>query len=101
MNQTLEQLRNLARYRYHGGYTWAAIMSDGALLCVRCVRDNYRQVFTATRDRGVNAQWQCEGVTDSGGYDGEGAYCCHCDAVLFDSTEQLLAFTPTNTILEY
>lgn len=87
LNQTLEQLRNFARYRYHSGYTAAAVMSDGDMLCIRCVRDNYRQVFAATRDPGVNAQWQCEGITDSGSYEGEGTYCCHCDAVLFDSTE--------------
>jgi hypothetical protein len=34
----LRSLRALARYETHGGYVWGALMSDGELLCVPCVR---------------------------------------------------------------
>jgi hypothetical protein len=46
----LRCLRALARYETHGGYVWAAVMSDDELMCTPCVRKNYRQVFTATSD---------------------------------------------------
>lgn len=44
----VQALRALVRYQTHGGYRWAAVMSDGELLCVPCTRENYRQIFRAT-----------------------------------------------------
>lgn len=70
----LHTLRSLVRYQTHGGYMWAAVMSDGAVLCVPCIRDNYRQIFRATRDR-LRDGWALEGYVYSGESDDE----CHCD----------------------
>lgn len=70
----IQQLRALARYQTHGGYVWAAVMDDGELLCVPCVRENYRQIFQATRDRARDG-WQCVGVANSG----ESEHCAHCN----------------------
>lgn len=72
----LRALRALARYQTHGGYVWAAVMSDGELMCTPCVRSNYRQIFRATRDRARDG-WAVQGLANSG--DSEiTEYCCHC-----------------------
>lgn len=81
----LEQLRNFVRYKTHGGYRWAAVMRDGALMCEHCVKDNYRQVYTATRDAdGSNSDWQVIGLTDSGESE-ETEFCAQCNKLLWES----------------
>ncbi len=72
----LEALRALCRYETHGGYEWYGVMTDGALMCVPCLRDNYRQVFRATRDH-ERSDWGLQGYTNSGEME-SADYCAHC-----------------------
>jgi hypothetical protein len=76
----LAMLRAIARYETHGGYTWAAVLSDGALLCEPCVRSEYRQVFRATRDR-ERSGWAVIGITNSGEMESH-EQCAHCGRTL-------------------
>jgi hypothetical protein len=77
----LEALRALCRYETHGGYIWAAVMSDGELMCVPCLLENYRQVFRATRDH-ASTGWALDGYTNSGNSDAAES-CCNCNAELW------------------
>lgn len=72
----IEALRALARYQTHGGYVWAAVMTDGAALCVPCVRENYRQIYRATREQ-TRDDWAVCGITHSGETD-SAETCAHC-----------------------
>lgn len=82
----LGQLRALARYATHGGYVWAMVADDGELICVPCVRDNYRQIFRDTRD-GARSGWRYEGITHSGEHEGPAESCAHCGKVIFEDGE--------------
>lgn len=82
----LEALRALARGQVHGGYRWAMVADDGALVCEACVRDNYRQIFRDTRDN-ARSGWRCEGLANSGEHEGPAEHCAHCGRVIFESTE--------------
>lgn len=81
----LAALGNLARYKTHGGYVWAAVTEDGALLCVPCVRDNYRLIRTSTRDEAADG-WQVIAITHSGESDGA-EQCDHCSRELWSAPE--------------
>lgn len=85
LSKALRLLRDLARYRTHGGYTWAAITDDGELLCVPCVRENYRQVFTATRDRTDNG-WRVLAISCNADSE-ESEFCAHCSRRIWDHPE--------------
>lgn len=80
----LESLRNLARYKMHGGYIWAAVMRDGALTCQRCAAtpDNYRLMYRATKTRD-GSDWECIGVTHNGETE-ESESCAHCGRVMWE-----------------
>ena len=71
-------LRALCRYQTHGGYVWAGVMSDGALMCVPCLRENYRLVFTATRRPNGHTGWELASMTHSGESE-ETEICCNCN----------------------
>jgi hypothetical protein len=77
----LGMLRAFARYETHGGYAWAAVTSDGELLCEKCVRANYRQVFRETRNANTSG-WAIAGLTHSGETD-DNETCSHCDRELW------------------
>lgn len=79
----LGALRALARYQTHGGYVWAAVTSDAELLCVRCVRDNYRRIFRATADPGDCSGWRVLGLTHCGETDAA-EWCAHCADQLWE-----------------
>ena len=85
MSGDLRGLRALARYQTHGGYVWAAVMDDGELLCTRCVRENYRQVYRDTRAR-TRTGWCCEGITHSGEWE-TAENCCHCNREIWAPIE--------------
>jgi hypothetical protein len=74
----MRALHALCRHETHGGYAWAAVMSDGELMCVKCLRKNYRQIFTATGDPRDRTGWGVIGHANSGDSD-ETAYCCNCN----------------------
>ena len=82
--KALEQLRSLARYKTHGGYRWAAVMRDGALICEKCAaeRDNYRLMYRATKTRD-RSDWECIGITHSGEAEAS-EICAHCGRVMWE-----------------
>lgn len=87
----IEQLRALARYKTHGGYVWAAVTADGELLCVPCVRENYRLVYGCTRTWACfgmheDIQWECVGIANSGESE-ETEYCAHCNKIIWEHDE--------------
>ena len=61
----------------HGGYSWFAVMNDGALLCAPCVRENWRQIVGDTRAR-ADTGWCVQGYLNSGDLD-EPETCAHCN----------------------
>ena len=79
----IEAVRTVARnpFAWPGGYPVALIMSDGGLICAKCVKDNYRIILEATRD-GDHSGWGAagfyvyEGTTED--YDGVVA-CDNCN----------------------
>lgn len=82
----LEQLRALARYQTHGGYTWGAVMADGELLCTPCVRANYRLVFGTTKGGyhdSYDEGWECIGIANSGDSE-ETEHCAQCSKVIWE-----------------
>lgn len=85
----LTQLKHFVRYKTHGGYRWAAVMSDGALLCEPCTIENYRQVYAetlrASKGRHVfNSGWQCVGLAHSG-ESSDTEFCTHCNKLLWEA----------------
>jgi hypothetical protein len=78
---TLEALRAFCRYQTHGGYTWGAVLSDGAVICENCARENYRQVYRETRDAGSSG-WCVIGLTNSGECESP-ENCAHCNRELW------------------
>ena len=84
-DEALQKLRALARYQTHGGYVWAAVMDDGELMCVPCIRAEYRQVFRATREGMPGSGWSVAGLTHSGEAEAEtNEYCVHCATLLWE-----------------
>lgn len=81
----LRALRALCRYQTHGGYAWAAVMTDGELMCVPCLRGNYRQVFKATRERSRD-DWGVQGLANSGESEST-EHCCNCNRVIWEHDE--------------
>ena len=82
-SEALRALRAFCRYETHGGYCWAALTCDGALLCEHCVRENYREIFRATRDQSRSG-WAIQGLVNSGEADGgDIEQCAHCNRVLW------------------
>jgi len=82
--EPLEQLRNLARYKTHGGYRWAAVMRDGALICEKCTADpeNYRLIYRATKTAD-GSDWECIGITNSGEAEATET-CAHCGEIIWE-----------------
>lgn len=71
----------------HGGYSWYAVTEDGALLCAKCCRDNYRQIVASTRDLKpyTGDGWAIVGHTHSGEME-QNEPCAHCGAWLGPET---------------
>lgn len=82
----LEALRALCRYEMHGGYVWAGVMSDGELMCVPCLRAEYRQVFRATRAQD-DTGFALVAYADSGSDDNEAdsPICCNCNKEIWNN----------------
>jgi hypothetical protein len=84
IQHSLKVLRDLALYRYHGGYVWAAIMDDGELMCVACVRANYRQIFKSTREN-IGDGWTLIDAMNSGDSEETVVTCAHCNKVIWEN----------------
>lgn len=84
VSEPLNALRALIRGEVHSGYVWAAICTDGELLCEKCVRENARLILRATRTGdGSTLDWQVEGVTHSGDAETD-EQCAHCRKQLWE-----------------
>ncbi len=75
---TTKDIKKLIRQKFAwpGGYEIFFITSDGAVLCAKCARENWRQVCWAVRHND-NSGWKIEG------YDldcnlNEAVMCDHC-----------------------
>lgn len=65
-------------YAWPGGYPAYTVLSDGALLCAKCARDNFRQIAHDTRYE-WRTGWNAAGVDVL--WEGE-EYCGHCSVRL-------------------
>lgn len=81
-SEPLEALRIIAKGKVHGAYCWAAVMSDGALLCETCVRKEYRQIFKVTRDH-VDDGWAVQGIANSSESDCT-EVCANCTRTIWE-----------------
>ena len=84
--EIVDALRALCRYETHGGYVWAGVMQDGELMCVPCLRANYRQVFRATRDPRDQSGFALRGYTNSG-ESSQTEHCAHCNEAVWEHDE--------------
>lgn len=76
--------KNIIRhpYMWPGGYERVGITDEGALLCVDCMKAEFRQIAYAARHR-LRDGWNIVGSTyDATGHEGcpdeLKAYCDHC-----------------------
>lgn len=81
---TLQSLKECAdqRYTWPGGYEMYAVCTDGELLCMPCIKDNWRDVsFDTAADPQGWGGWAVMGITHDGEMEpDEGpVYCYHCN----------------------
>jgi hypothetical protein len=69
-------------YAWPGGYDLIFVTSDGACLCTKCVRKNYRLVSDSRRKE-INDGWRVIAVDASCNSDEE-TLCDNCGAVLIE-----------------
>ena len=75
---SINSVKNIIRapYSWPGGYSKQMVMNDGECLCAECVKDNYRLILRATRDKdrsgwqAYSAEIHCEGAP---------LQCCNCN----------------------
>lgn len=63
-------------YTFPGGYGVVYLCSDGGTLHHACVRENYREVYQATRDSD-NSGWRV--VAEFANWEDPSLYCDHCN----------------------
>lgn len=78
----LDVLRYVARtgYAWPGGYEMALGMDDGAAICNRCARAEYRQLFQSTKEKARDG-WQVVSWISADSMD-EPDYCAHCNRAI-------------------
>ena len=59
-------------YAWPGGYPRVAIADDCGVLCVKCCKDNFREIASSEPHDG----WHLEGLYIN--YQDNGMYCDHC-----------------------
>ena len=64
-------------YVWPGGYPVYTVLSDGAMLCPECARENYRKIAWETRNH-VDGGWQAAGVQVLWETEGQPETCGHC-----------------------
>jgi hypothetical protein len=79
----VNDLKSTWRARHMSNYPLAFQLSDGALMCEKCVEDNLRQIINSTKYR-HNDGWRVVGVGQChGGGDGEpeehDSQCAQCN----------------------
>lgn len=75
---TTKELKELVRhpYAFPGGYQLFALTSDGELMCVNCVKKNFKLCLRATKanDR---YSWCIDTITIV--WEGPNVFCCNCN----------------------
>ena len=75
------------KYAWPGGYELALVMSDGALICAKCVEANWHKIASATLDHRLH-RTQCNGWEPQGIASADEAeqpeVCEHCGATIFE-----------------
>ena len=81
-NATLVRVRDAIRnpYTWLGGYPVYVVLSDGARLCPKCARDNYRLISYETRHADADGYWRAVGAEVF--WEGPDDYCADCGAPL-------------------
>jgi len=62
-----------------GGYEVCALATDGGLICSKCVKENYRLMFSATKYK-FSADWEISGIVIDNEL--EEVFCDHCSKEL-------------------
>ncbi|NBW99714.1 hypothetical protein EBR03_09095 [bacterium] len=64
VREKINALKNVIRqpYAWPGGYEKIIAMSDGELVCKRCVKENYREIIFATKTEEKFSQWAVDSV---------------------------------------
>lgn len=84
-NQVVEHVKDMIRQKFMwpGGYTKTLVMTDGALLCHDCVRDNFKLICQDTKLAG-NASgyqgWAASAVDVL--WEGPDQHCDNCNSVI-------------------
>lgn len=73
------------QWAWPGGYEIYGITSDGACLCMNCIRDNYRLILDSVRNK-FNDGWCVVAFDCAANTDGFTA-CDHCARVIVDDEE--------------
>lgn len=80
MNSKIEALKEAIRHPYcfPGGYSKLVLLSDGEYLCLKCAKNEFRQIVRATRllERGYNDGWRLEAIDIY--WEGPELNCAHC-----------------------
>jgi hypothetical protein len=74
-NRATHRLKHFARnpYAWPGGYPCFAVMSNGDCLCHKCIKEEYRQIYQATKT-GSN----CGFSNTQANWEDPNLYCAHC-----------------------
>jgi hypothetical protein len=72
-------------YAWPGGYPFYAITSDGACLCMRCCRTEYRQISYAVR-HALNDGWRVEAFDIN--WEDTNLLCDHCNEPIESAYEE-------------
>lgn len=80
-SEILANVRRAVRepFAWPGGYPVYVYTSDGEMLCAACVRENYRAISEATRQR-LNDGWRVEGTDVY--WEGPPEHCANCNKAL-------------------
>jgi hypothetical protein len=62
-------------FAWPGGYSLFLVMSDGAALCHKCTKKEFRNILDACK-RNDNSGWRADSVAIN--YEDDDSYCCHC-----------------------
>jgi hypothetical protein len=78
---SINSVKNIIRepYAWPGGYAKQMVMTDGECLCAECVKDNYRLILQATRDKDRSG-WQAYAAEIH--WEGPSMQCANCNKEL-------------------
>ena len=77
----IEEIKTFIRepYAWPGGYPKLLLMDDGACLCDKCAKDNFREILTDTKTHSRSG-WLATATFIH--YEGEAIHCAHCNVAV-------------------